>query len=642
MPADSSSSTGVSCKSVVIGTAGHIDHGKTALIRALTGVDTDRLPEEKRRGITVDLGFASLNLDTANDEQMQLSFIDVPGHALFVRNMLAGTGGIDAVLLVISAEEGVKPQTEEHLSICAMLGIERGITVITKCDAVGGERLHEVRRDIEQFLNNTFLAREHAPIIPVSAFAGTGVERLRQELASLAARIPSRDVEAAPRIPIDRAFVMKGYGTVVTGTMIAGSLKTGQTVVIEPGTRPARIRGMQIHGHAEDVAHAGSRVALNLAGIEASDLQRGDTLVEASTVSAVDTIDVEIDLLPHSAALKHRARVHFHAFASECMAAVSLYGYQPIEPGNRRLARLRLSKPVVLLPGDRFVLRHGTPVSTIGGGRVLDAHPLSRLRKAASQSWLEQIAEASTIQKIHLRIARRGMAGITLQNISHETGTKPPAILRLLAPLIKEEKLLSLPGDLLLTAEAMDECVALVFRTFENSTKESSSHGLKRSELKSNARLGAEVFEFALMRLAREKKVCLQNELIFGFGRDRSDPDRARLSAILSAYEAAGLATPSPEELSARLAIPLGEIRGLITSLLREKRLVKLGNEAVFFHSQALTDLAQRIRTLRGERIDVARFKELTGLSRKYAIPLLEYLDRERVTRKQDDHRVVL
>jgi selenocysteine-specific elongation factor len=641
MPADSSStSTGVSSKSVVIGTAGHIDHGKTALIRALTGVDTDRLPEEKRRGITVDLGFASLNFEAADNSQTQLSFIDVPGHALFVRNMLAGAGGIDAVLLVISAEEGVKPQTEEHLSICTMLGIERGITVITKIDAVGGERLDEVCRTTQHFLSGTFLAR--APIIPVSAFVGTGIEPLRHELASLAARIPPRDGYALPRIPVDRAFVMKGFGTIVTGTMIAGSLKIGQTVAIEPGTRVARIRGIQTHGRTEDAAHAGSRVALNLAGIEASDLKRGDTLVEPSTISAVDAIDVELDLLPHAAALKHRARVHFHEFASECMAAVSVYGYQPVAPGNRRLARLRLSKPVVLLPGDRFVLRHGTPVSTIGGGRVLDAHPLPRLRKAASHAWLAQIAEASAIQRIHLRIARRGMAGITLHGLSRETGTKPDAILRLLKPLIEEEKLLCLPGDLLLTREAIDECVALVIHIVENCARESSSDGLKRSELKSNSRLGAEVFDFALKRLEADKKVRTQSELVFAFGHDRSDPDQAQLSAVLSAYEAAGLATPSPEELSARMAIPPEEMRRLITLLLREKRLVKLGSDAMFFHSQALTDLAQKIRSRCGEKIDIARFKELTGLSRKYAIPLLEYLDRQRVTRKQDDHRIVL
>jgi selenocysteine-specific elongation factor len=324
------------------------------------------------------------------------------------------------------------------------------------------------------------------------------------------------------------------------------------------------------------------------------------------------------------------------------MAAVSLYGYQPIEPGNRRLARLRLSKPVVLLPGDRFVLRHGTPVSTVGGGRVLDAHPLPRLRKAASQAWLEQIAGASAIQRAVLRTARRGMAGINLHGLSRETGTKPEAILPLLKPLIEGEKLLSLPGDLLLTAEAIDACVALVMRIFESCAKEAGSDGLKRSELKSSTRLGAEAFEFALKRLEREKKVRLQNELIFAFSHDRSDPDQLQLSAVSSAYEAAGLITPSPEELSARMAIPPEEMHRLVTLLLREKRLVKLGNDAVFFHTQALTDLALKIQSLRGEKIDVARFKELTGLSRKYAIPLLEYLDRERVTRKQGDHRIVL
>src|SRR5271154_987463 len=280
-------------KSVVIGTAGHIDHGKTTLVRALTGVDADRLPEEKRRGITIDLGFASLNAAAADHSPLRISFVDVPGHKLFIRNMLAGAGCIDAVLLVISAEEGVKPQTEEHLAICSLLGICRGLTVITKVDAVSPGRLEEVRAAIGAFLKGTFLDGSHASILPVSAQTGEGLDELRRELSSLAMRSTINNPDHLPRLPLDRAFVMKGFGTVVTGTLLSGEFRVGDSLTLEPGSRSVRVRGMQTHGRPEERAHAGSRVALNLAGIEVSEASRGQTLVAQETLTAVTTIDVE-------------------------------------------------------------------------------------------------------------------------------------------------------------------------------------------------------------------------------------------------------------------------------------------------------------------------------------------------------------
>jgi len=627
----------------VIGTAGHIDHGKTALIRALTGVDTDRLPEEKRRGITVDLGFASLNLEAPGRSPLLLSFIDVPGHALFVRNMLAGAGGIDAVMLVISAEEGVKPQTEEHLAICAMLGIELGLTVLTKSDAVSEQRAEEVRDAVRQFLSNTFLDTSRMPLVAVSARTGAGMENLRRELVSLATRIPERSSDALPRLPLDRAFVMKGFGTVVTGTLIAGTLKIGQMIGIEPDARAARIRGIQVHGRAAEAAYAGSRVALNLAGVDASELRRGDTLVEPSSLTAADAIDVEVNLLSHASALKHRSRVHFHAFAAECMATVSLYGYQPVEPGSTRLMRLRLGKPIVLLPGDRFVIRQSSPAMTIGGGRVLDAHPMPRLRKAKCQAWLENLGTAPFGQQMVLRVARRGVSGIRAGDLSLETGLKVDALSQSLQPLIRDGRLIQISSDLLLTPEALDAAMSLVVRAFESKSKARGAEGIKRSELRGQARLGDEVFNMLLDKLAGEKKLRLQGELVLPFHLASQSADgRGRLSAIDAAYESAGLAAPSPEELSAKLGIEPVEMRKFVTSLLREKTLMRLGSDALFVHQRPLAELRLKMQALRGQTIDVTRFKQLTGLSRKYAIPLLEYLDRERITRKQGDHRIVL
>ena len=628
-------------RSVVIGTAGHIDHGKTALVHALTGVDTDRLPEEKRRGITVDLGFASLRAEGPDKTPLLISFIDVPGHALFVRNMLAGTGGIDAVMLVVSAEEGVKPQTEEHLAICDMLGITVGLTVISKIDSVSDERLSIVRKSVEQFLSNTFLSIDRSPILPVSAYSGAGMELLHQELSLFANRVRDKDAEAVTRLPLDRAFVMRGFGTVVTGTLIAGSLKAGQAVSIEPGARNIRIRGLQVHGHTKEMASAGSRVAVNLSGLEATELHRGDTLVEASTILAVNVVDAELTLLPHAPPLKHRSRVHVHAFTSDCIAAVSLYGYEPVEPGSTRLARLRFNKPVVVLPGDRFVIRQSSPPMTIGGGRILDARPMQRLRKATNRAWLQKLKDAPRDRQLELRIERRGTAGIPIGDLLVETGMRLESLREWLAPLIRNGSVQQAAGDLLISRQALEVATALISRVLE--LRENVGGGLKRSELRSQTRISTEVLDLVVQTLVDQQVLRVQGELVFPFQRSaETGSDHSRMSAIERAYQAAGLTAPSTEEVAARLSIDSAEMRRLTTLLLREKKLVRLGSDSLCVHHQALADLRSRIQELRGQTVDIARFKILTGLSRKYAIPLLEHFDRERVTRKQGEHRIVL
>jgi selenocysteine-specific elongation factor len=627
-------------RSVVIGTAGHIDHGKTALVRALTGIDTDRLPEEKRRGITIDLGFAALTAAAGDGSPLRVSFIDVPGHALFVRNMLAGAGGIDAVLLVISAEEGVKPQTEEHLAICDLLGISLGLTAITKIDAVDRGRLEEVTRSVARFLAGTFLSP--APIVPISARTGEGIDGLRSELSSLVERIPARAAETSTRLPLDRAFAMKGFGAVVTGTLISGALTVGQTVAIEPGGVTARVRGLQVHGHNEATVRAGLRVAVNLAGIEVSELERGQTLVEPSAIAAADTIDAEVRLLPHAPPLKHRSRVHLHAFTSECMATVSLYEYRPVEPGRNRLVRLRLSRPIVLLPGDRFVLRQGTPVATVGGGFVVDAHPLERMRKAACLAWLERLRASSREQELLLRVDRRGASGISAGALSAETGLTSPALRRLLAPLRQTGQLLWMPDDTLLTRDSFTSAIAQLAREFASRAKESGFAGLKRAELKSQTQLRPEGFELALKQLEKDRLLRVRNEMVFPFDFDQTGGDDARISAARAAFEVAGLAAPSPEELADRMAVDAAQVRRLITILLREKTLIRLGADSLCVHRRAIEELKEKLRPLQGQIIDVGRFKQLAGVSRKYAIPLLEYFDRERVTRKLGDQRIVL
>ncbi len=624
-------------KHVVIGTAGHIDHGKTALVRALTGIDTDRLPEEKRRGITIDLGFASMNASAPDSSLLQISFVDVPGHKLFIRNMLAGAGCIDAVLLVISAEEGVKPQTEEHLAICSLLGVRQGLTVITKIDALSPGRVEEISAEIKTFLSGTFLDINRSRILPVSAHTGQGLGELRREIISLGMKATVNNPDHLARLPLDRAFVMRGFGTVVTGTLLSGEFRTGETITLEPGSRSVRIRGMQTHGRSKEHVCSGSRVALNLSGVEVSEAKRGQTLVPLDTLAAVTTVDVEASLLSRSSSLKHRSRVHFHAFTSDTLATASLYGCNIVEAGTDRFMRLRLDKPVVLLPGDRFVLRQCSPASTIGGGRVLDAHPFANLSKAKCLTWLKALKEASLEEQLFLRVLRRGAAGLAVRELMAETGITRQAIDRLTEPLVSGNRLLRITSDTLLSTQALATAMGNVAILVK-------PDGIKRSELRGQSALNPEVFDFVIENLAREERLRLQDErvLLPGSESHLPDEDLQLHAAIASIYEAAGLAAPAFSEVAARLGLKEADMRRPMTTLLHDKILVKMSTGDLYIHNRALEQLRATIREFRGHRIDVARFKQITGLSRKYAIPLLEYLDRQRITYRDNDQRLVL
>lgn len=627
-------------ESIVIGTAGHIDHGKTALVRALTGIDTDRLPEEKRRGITIDLGFASMDVAGPDGSFVRVSFVDVPGHALFIRNMLAGAGCVPAVMLVVGADEGVMPQTREHLAICELLGIADGFTVISKSDLVNETQLEETRSQISGFLKGTFLGGAKNAIVPASAQKGVGIAEVRAELAKLALRAKAAESARPMRLPLDRTFVKKGFGTVVTGTLLSGEIRAGQTLALEPGGRKVRVRGLQTHGESEEVATSGTRVAVNLSGVEVNEVSRGQTLVVPGELAPVDVIDAEVTLLKEAPALKHRGRVHLHAFTSEVMAAVSLHGNEAVKPGTTRLMRLKLSSRIVLAPGDRFVLRQPLPAGTIGGGRVLDAYPLLRERKPATQAWLEELVQASPQQTLLLRVRRRESNGVEIAALAREMGLTVGAIGTLAEPLLASGEVLKIADDLLLTREAFREATGLVLTRLDRG----GASGLKRSELRSQTELHAEILNAVVDRLAGEKKLQVQGEVVAAGGAIgvKAHADSLKLDAVAAAYRVAGLAAPSVREVGQQLGVPELEMRRLVTLLLREKRLVRMGDDDAFVHAGSLRDLSARLVAMRGKYIDVAGFKALTGLTRKHAIPLLEYLDRERITRKQGDQRLVL
>jgi selenocysteine-specific elongation factor len=633
-------------KSVVIGTAGHIDHGKTALVKALTGIDADRLEEEKRRGITIDLGFAHLDLTLPGGETLRLGFVDVPGHERFVRNMLAGVGGIDLVLLVIAADESIKPQTREHFDICRLLGIRRGIAVLTKADLVDPETLDVTRLEVEDFLRGAFSRNSQArpvEILAVSSLTGAGLEELKQALVQAALDVPARDSAALARLPIDRVFTMKGFGTVVTGTLVAGTIRREDELEVLPGGRRVRVRGVQVHGQAAELAAAGQRTALNLAGVAKEDLARGLTLAPRATFQATGRFDASIYLLASARPLKDRARVHLHVYAAETVATVVLFGKKQINPGETQFARLKLANPLLFLPGDRFILRQFSPVVTIGGGTVLDAVPMQGQR--AEKEYLKILAGDDPQAMVSARIARRGKNGVTVQQLVSETGWGRPVLESRLVEAVRSGQVLRL-GDLLVDAPAAKELGAAAVRAVEDfQSKNPLVGGVSKGELCERVSASVEVSEAVLEMLAREKKLAMTGELVHlpGRGVALQDEEAESKQKIEGAFASAGLQAPALKDVLAGLKVDKARAQKIVTLLLREKILVKISDELVF-HRDALQDLRKRLMAekARSAKIDVARFKELTGVSRKYAIPLLEYLDRERVTRRVGNERMIL
>jgi selenocysteine-specific elongation factor len=637
-------------KSVIVGTAGHIDHGKSALVKALTGIDPDRLEEEKRRGITIDLGFAHLELPGLNGETLRLGFVDVPGHERFVRNMLAGVGGIDLVLLVIAADESIKPQTREHFDICRLLSVGRGITVLTKADLVDGETLDVVRLEVEEFLRGSFLGQtglgHSSPIVAVSSLTGAGLPDLKRVLAEAASELPARDSDALPRLPVDRVFTVKGFGTVVTGTLVSGSIRKEGELEVLPSGRRVRVRGVQVHGQASEQAIAGQRTALNLADATVEDLERGMTLVPPRTLHAASRADVSLTLLPSGRPLKDRSRVHFHVYTSETVATVALPGPKQVAPGQTVLARLLLTEPVLLLPGDRFIVRQFSPVVTIGGGVVLDAFPLAR--KQPAEQWtafLKTLAEASPEEVLAARVARRGKQGLAISDAISETGWTEHRIHKLMAQLLADRKVVRC-GEAFVDASiftaACQQTLSAVAAFHANN---SLAEGISREALREHLDFSSQIFGAVLETLVPQKKLAIAGELVRipGRGVEMKDDEAESKRVIESAFASAGLRVPALKDVLAPLKVDKTRAQKIVTLLLRDKVLVKVSDDLVF-HRKALNELRDRVATEKAKspKMDVARFKDLTGVSRKYAIPLLEYLDREHVTRRVGDERVIL
>jgi selenocysteine-specific elongation factor len=633
-----------STKSVIVGTAGHIDHGKSTLIEALTGTHPDRLEEEKRRGITIDLGFAFLE-----EEGVRYGFVDVPGHERFVKNMLAGASGIDLVLLVIAADELIKPQTREHFDICRLLGVQRGVIALTKSDLADSETRELARMEIEDYVKGTFLAG--APIVEVSAKTQQGLAGLKAALRETAREISAKDTSRYFRLPIDRSFPVKGFGSVVTGTLFSGHVAVGDEVELLPSRKLLRVRGLQTGGKSVERAEAGQRTAVNLAGIEHTAIQRGMVLASRGRLRTTRRADVRLELLPGAPTLKHRAQVHFHAGTLETIGEVYLLGTLELAPGGSALAQIRLQDEAVLVRGDRFIVRQFSPVVTIGGGMVLD--PLAKrfsAKDTGRAQFLTNLGKGSR-EDILLSMAERNILGIAAEEIIVRTGWLQGEIESAAKTLADKNSIRIVSNEpLILMAEApFTEIGKKLLARVERFHKENPLlPGMSREELKASLgrRVRAETFATALQMLLEQKKITLRGEFIKKAGAEITlAPEELHAQEqITQAFAKAGLAVPSVKEVLAQLKIETARAEKLLQILLREKVLVRVSADLIFHRDalDALTGLLAQYKKSKGDRIGVPAFKELTGITRKYAIPLLEYLDRQRQTRRSGDERVIL
>jgi selenocysteine-specific elongation factor len=634
----------IEVKSVIVGTAGHIDHGKSALVEALTGTHPDRLEEEKRRGITIDLGFAFLE-----ENGVRFGFVDVPGHERFVSNMLAGAAGIDVLLLVIAADESIKPQTREHFDICRLLGVQRGVVALTKSDLVDADTLELVRLETEEFLRGSFL--EKAPLIPVSAKTGAGLAELKKALQEAAARITAREVSRYFRLPIDRAFAMKGFGSVVTGTLISGSVGAGDEVELFPSGERLRVRGVQSGGKAVERATPGQRTAVNLAGIEHTALKRGMALATPGKFRKTRRIDARLELLTSAKKLKQGARVHFHAGTAETVAEVLFHDARELAPGSSAFANLKLQDEILVLPGDRFIVRQFSPVVTIGGGAVLD--PLARrlmLRDSGRVAFLETLKRGNR-EEILAAMTGRAILGLGMEEIVARTAWIDTEIQETLQKVSRSGrvKVVSTEPLVLVSAKSFEEVRQRIVEKVGKFQKENPLlPGIPREDLRAGLgkRVRIETFRAALEELVAQKKLDAPGDLVKKAGSEITlQPEELKAKEqIEGAFAAAGLAVPPVKEVLAKLTVESRRAEKLLQILLREKNLVRISPELIF-HRQVLARLKEQLagyKKSKGERISVPAFKELTGITRKYAIPLLEYLDREHVTRRAGDERVIL
>ncbi len=641
-------------REIILGTAGHVDHGKTSLIRALTGIETDRLQEEKKRGITIELGFAYIDLACGH----RLGIVDVPGHEKFVRNMVAGAAGMDMVAFIVAADEGIMPQTREHFDICKLLGVKDGLIILTKKDMVEEEWLEMVEEEIREFFADSFL--EEAPILAVSSTTGEGIDAVKETLDHKVRNIDFQEEFGPFRLAVDRVFSMKGFGTVITGSSLSGRVAVGGDLIFYAGGLTAKIRGIQVHGKEQEIVEAGHRTAINLQGIEKEQINRGDLAATPGTMQSSTLLDADFHyLVNNTRKLKNRTQVRLHVGTREILAHVVLMDRDRVEPGEDADIQLIAQEPVAVWPGDRFVLRSYSPVATLGGGVVLNNAPPKRKRATDRDRERNQVIFSiykadnegdSLIKKMLLFLEESGVQGITADQLSTRLGLFGKKLKKKLQAPISAKKVLVIESDSqrLVAAQVVERLSQFVLSLLEQYHLDNPlKTGLAREEIRSRLRppVDQKLFQYLMNSLVKSGALVQEEaEVRLSSHEVTLQVDEQEMQEkIGTLYKEAGLRPPNLKDVLAMFGeFPEKQIRQVIDLLLQNGTLVKI-NEALFFHAEELDQLANKLQAHLAEKeeIDAPGFKDLTGLTRKFSIPLLEYFDKIKLTLRVGDKRIL-
>jgi selenocysteine-specific elongation factor len=625
-----------SVKSVILGTAGHIDHGKSSLVKALTGTDPDRLKEEKERGITIDLGFANLSYP---EEKLLVGIVDVPGHERLIKNMLAGAGGIDILLLVIAADEGIMPQSREHLAICELLKIKTGLVVITKADLVEDDWLQLVTEDVKKFVHGTFL--EEAEIVPVSSKSGLNLGLLKKKIGELAAIVRPKLIKGIFRLPIDRVFTLKGFGTVVTGTALSGTLGIDEPVEILPSGIRSKARGLQTHGSGVEQAYAGQRIGLNLQGVERELLSRGDVVVTPDRFSPTYALDARLEMLANAPPLKSRSRVHFYSGTSETVARIILYGTDEVRAGESCFCQLRLEDPIVGLSEDRYILRRFSPLETIGGGEILDPHPVRRKKKMGTED-LELFEKGSITDKIAALVRRSRFQGHSILQIEGWFNAELPEIASTIDRLVGKG-ILARNRSMLFHRESLEAFMCEMKDVLKKYHRDNPlKPGMPKEELKTGLlpenRGGDVIFDL----VAGMDDIVIEKDIVRlkGFSATLSTSGQGLREKIFSILGRDSFQPPLKPELARELGISEKETGDILRHLSQEGALVRI-NDSMYISSEQHVRMIELLKGFFAKKSEmaVAEFRDLLSTSRKYSIPFLEYLDSNKMTLRVGDIR---
>ncbi len=637
-------------REIILGTAGHVDHGKTSLIRALTGIETDRLKEEKKRGITIELGFAHLDLPCGH----RLGIVDVPGHEKFVRNMVAGAAGMDMVAFVIAADEGIMPQTREHFDVCRLLGVSSGLIVLTKIDMVDEEWLEMVEEEVEEFFRGSFL--EDAPIIRVSSVTGEGIGEVKAELDRRVAAMDFHEEYGPFRLAVDRVFSMTGFGTVITGTSLSGRIRVGEDLMFYPGGLQAKIRGIQVHGREQDVVEAGHRTAINLQGIEKEEIRRGDLAATPGSLVASSLLDARLHYLAaNEKELKNRAQVRVHVGTREIIGRVVLMTDDQLSPGTEGDVQLVLQEPAAVWPGDRFVIRSYSPVTTIGGGTILNNTPPKRKRtldrdRQRNREIFAVYRSGSFEDRLLLFLEESGFQGLTADQLATRLGVFGKRLKKQLQPPISAGRILVVESESqrLVAAPVVDRLADRILAIVTDYHADNPlKSGVAKEEVRSRLRpaVDQKLFHYTINSLVRRKAIVQEGAEIRLAGHTvtlQMDEQEVQ-ERIMTVYRQAGLRPPNLKDVLKEFSqAPAEQIRQVIDLLVQEEKLIKV-NESLYFHAEAIGRLADQVAAFIREEgdIDAPRFKKMTGLTRKFSIPLLEYFDKIKLTIRIGDRRVL-